>query len=417
MGVQEATPRVSDETIARWRSRFPILEREVNGHPLAYLDTAATAHRPQAVIDAVAGFYRTSNANVHRGIHTLSREATDLFEGARHTTARAIGAEGAHEIVFTRGTTESLNLVAQSWARPRLRPGDEIVVTEMEHHANIVPWQLVAEATGAVVKPAPITDGGVLDLGAFDALVTERTRVVAACHASNVLGTVNPIARLAERAHAVGAVMVVDGAQGLAHGGVDVAELGADFYAFSAHKVYGPMGAGGLWGRFGLLEQMPPYQGGGEMIESVTFGGTTFKEPPARFEAGTMNIAGAIGMAEALRFVESLGRDEVAAHERSLLDAALAGLGEVDGVTLFGPTEGPRCAIVPFNIEGVHAHDVGTVLDQAGVAIRTGRHCAYPLIERLGVPAVARASVGLYNTREEIDRLVEAVRACAEMFR
>jgi cysteine desulfurase/selenocysteine lyase len=417
MGLTEATGVIPDATIASWRSHFPILLREINGHPLAYLDTAATAHRPVEVTETLSRFYKTHNANVHRGIHTLSREATELFEEARRVVARSVGAAREEEVVFTRGTTESMNLVAHGWARPRLGPGDEIVVTEMEHHANIVPWQLVAEQTGAVVRPAPITDDGRLDMEAFGELVGERTRIVSAAHASNVLGTINPIAEMAERAHAVGAVMVVDGAQGLAHGGVDVGALGADFYAFSAHKVYGPMGAGGLWGRYELLEQMSPFMGGGEMIEEVTWEGPTLKAPPSRFEPGTMNIAGAIAFAEALRFVEGLGREAIATHERSLLQAAIEGLGEVEGVRMYGTTRGPRCAIVPFNIEGVHAHDVGTVLDQAGIAIRTGRHCAYPLIARLGAPAVARASFGLYNTRGEVDRLVEAVRQCAEMFR
>jgi cysteine desulfurase/selenocysteine lyase len=418
MEQDAVTTSVSPETVTRWRAHFPILDRLVNGRPLVYLDHAATAQRPEAVLDAVARFSRVSNANIHRGVHTLATEATDAYDRARARVAGFVGAVDPREIVFTRGTTEALNLVAYAWARPRLAPGDEILATEMEHHANIVPWQLVAKQAGAVVRAAPITDDGRLDLPALKGMIGPRTRVVAVGHVSNVLGTVNPVAEIAEAAHAVGAVVAVDGAQAVAHGPVDVRALGADLYAFSGHKMCGPTGIGALWGRYDLLEQMEPWQGGGDMILEVSFQGTTFKDPPTRFEAGTPNIAGAIGLAAAIDFLEGIGWEAIEAHERALLDRALAGLATVEGVRVFGPTQGPRAPVVPFLLEGVHPHDIGQVLDaEMGIAVRVGQLCAEPLVRRLGAPAVTRASFAFTNTLEEVDRLIEAVRACGEMFR
>ncbi len=396
------------------RRDFPILAREVGGKPLVYLDNAASTQRPDAVVDAIAGFYRTSNSNVHRGVHRLSQEATEQFEGARKTMARFLGAD-EREIVFTRGTTEGINLVANAYGSANVSAGDEVVITTMEHHANIVPWQLLCERTGATLQVVPIHDDGTLDMDAFAGLITERTKIVAVGHISNALGTINPVREIAAMAHAVGAVLVVDGAQGAPHGRVDVRDLDADFYALSGHKMYGPTGIGVLYGRKALLDAMPPWQGGGDMIRRVTFEKTTYNDAPFRFEAGTPNIAGAIGLAAAADYLEGLGLDAVAGHEADLLAYGTRRLEEVEGLRLTG-TAPHKAGVLAFVLDGIHPHDIGTILDSEGVAVRTGHHCAQPLMDRFGVPATTRASIGVYNTREEIDALVAALAKVREVF-
>ena len=397
------------------RRQFPILATEVHGRPLVYLDSAATAQRPEAVLGAVDRFYRESYASVHRGVHTLSQRATDAYEAARARVARFLGATDAGEVVFTRGATEALNLVAWAHARPRLRPGDEVLLTEMEHHSNIVPWQLVCEATGARLVVAPVDDRGELVFEEYERRLSPRTRVVSCVHVSNAVGTINPVRALADRAHANGAVVVVDGAQAAPHLRVDVSELGCDFYCFSGHKVYGPTGIGALWGRRDLLTAMPPWQGGGGMILHVSFAGTDYAPPPARFEAGTPNAAGAVGLAAALDWLEALGLEAVAAHEGDLLAYASELLAAVPGVRLVG-TAPHRAAVLSFLLDGVHAHDLGTILDAEGVAIRAGHHCAQPLMERFGIAATARASFAVYNTRDEVEALEHGVRRARELF-
>ena len=406
--------------VDRLRESFPILDREVHGHPLVYLDNAASAQRPEAVIDAVSDCYRTYYANAHRGVHALSEQSTDAYEAARGKVARFIGAPSSGELVFTRGTTESLNLVAQSYARPRLGEGDEVLLTEMEHHSNIVPWQLVCEQTGARVRAAPITDDGDLDLGAMAALIGERTRVVALAHVSNALGTVNDVAAVArlvrERSDAA---VVVDGAQAVPHMEVDVSALGCDFYAFSGHKMYGPGGIGALWGRAELLASMPPYHGGGAMITRVTFERSEYTVPPHRFEAGTPAIAPAIGLGVAVSFLESVGLERIERHEQELLSHTLEQLNELPWVRVLGHAPGAgseRAAVVSLVIDGSHPHDVATILDEQGIAIRAGHHCAQPLMERLGVPATVRASFGMYNTHEEVDRLTTGLHEVRRIF-
>ncbi len=401
--------------VERVRRDFPILDRQVNGKPLVYLDNAASTQKPTAVIEAVRDYYATHNANIHRGVHRLSQEATAAFEAARATMARFVGAEQSEEIIFTRGTTESINLVAFSYGRANVKAGDEIVVTEMEHHSNIIPWQLLCEQVGAVLKPAPIDDTGDLILDELESLLTERTKIVAVGHVSNALGTINPIARIAEMAHAVGAVLVVDGAQATPHATVDVRALGADFYACSGHKMYGPTGIGVLYGRRELLDAMPPYQGGGEMIRTVSFEGSTWAEVPHKFEAGTPNIAGAIGLAAAADYLESLGREAIAAHELDLMAYGTAHLEAIPGVHMIG-TAREKTAVLSFVFESAHPHDIGTILDNEGVAVRTGHHCAQPVMKHFGVPATARASLGVYNTHEEIDALVAAMGKVRELF-
>lgn len=396
------------------RRDFPILAREVGGKPLVYLDNAASTQRPDAVVDAIAGFYRTSNSNVHRGVHRLSQEATEQFEDARKTMARFLGAD-EREIVFTRGTTEGINLVANAYGSAHVAEGDEVVITTMEHHANIVPWQLLCERTGATLEVVPIHDDGTLDMDAFAGLITERTKIVAVGHISNALGTINPVREIAAMAHAVGAVLVVDGAQGAPHGRVDVRDLDADFYALSGHKMYGPTGIGVLYGRKALLDAMPPWQGGGDMIRRVTFEKTTYNDAPFRFEAGTPNIAGAIGLAAAADYLEGLGLDAVAGHEADLLAYGTRRLEEVEGLRLTG-TAPHKAGVLAFVLDGIHPHDIGTILDSEGVAVRTGHHCAQPLMDRFGVPATTRASIGIYNTREEIDALVAALGKVREVF-
>ena len=390
------------------RRAFPILKQEVHGKPLVYIDSAATAQKPQPVIEATTTFYANENANIHRGVHFLSMQATRRYDEARARIAQAIGAAEAREVIFVRGATEAINLVAQCFLRSRLQEGDEILLTEMEHHANIIPWQLVASATGATVKAIPITDEGVVDLEAAANMMNERTRMLAFAHISNVLGTINPAKELVSLAKAQNIPVLVDGAQAIPHGPVDVQSLGADFYTFSGHKVYGPDGIGVLYGHTNILNAMPPYQGGGDMIERVQFEGSTFRDIPERFEAGTPNISAAISLAVAFDYLESLGWESIQAHETTLLHTALERLAEVPGITLYGPTEN-RASVVSFAIKDVHPHDIGTFLDGDGIAIRVGHHCAQPLMDRLGVAATTRASFALYNTIEEIDKLVAAL--------
>jgi cysteine desulfurase/selenocysteine lyase len=390
------------------RRDFPVLAREVNGRPLCYLDNAASSQRPRAVIDAISRYYETSHANVHRGVHTLSQEATDLFEGAREKLRRFVNARSTREIVFVRGTTEAINLVAQSYGRPRLKPGDEIVVSRLEHHANIVPWQMLCEQTGAVLRVIPITRSGEVDFEAFLGLLGERTRLLALSHVSNALGTVVPVERYIREARRRGVPVLLDGAQAAPHLPVDVQALDCDFYCFSGHKMCGPTGIGVLWGRESLLEAMPPWQGGGDMILAVSFERTVYNGLPYKFEAGTPHIAGAIGLGAAVDYLESLGLERIAAAEHDLLVYATRRLAEVPGLAIVG-TAPEKAAVVSFTVEGVHPHDLGTILDHEGVAIRTGHHCAMPVMDFFGVPATARASFAFYNTRAEVDRLVDAL--------
>ena len=401
--------------VARWREDFPILKQTVHGKPLVYLDNAATSQKPTGVIDCENRYYTTLNANVHRGIHDLSQRATDAFEAAREKVRAFINAADTKEIVFTRGTTEAINLVAQSYGRSRFKAGDEILVTEMEHHSNIVPWQLLCEQTGARLRVAPIDDAGVLRMDKLEALVNPRTRLVAIAHVSNALGTVNPVRGIIELAHAVGAPVLVDGAQAAPHLKVDVSALDCDFYTFSGHKLYGPTGTGVLYGKFALLDAMPPYQGGGDMISRVTFEKTSYNALPFKFEAGTPNIAGTIGLAAAIDYVEAIGLDAIAAHENDLLDYATRRADELSGLTLIG-TARDKASILSFTLEGIHPHEIGTILDHRGIAIRTGHHCAMPVMDHFGVPATARASFALYNTRNEVDALIEGVREVQALF-
>ena len=404
--------------VSRLRKDFPILGRTVHGKPLVYLDNAATTQKPQQVIDALVAYYSRSNANIHRGIHTLAEEATALYEAVRERTARFIHAPSERSIVFTRNATEAINLFASAWGRKHLRPGDQILLSEMEHHSNLVPWQFLARATGAALAFLKITDDGRLRLEELEALLTPRTKLVAITHMSNVLGTINPIERMVERAHARGALVLVDAAQSAPHLPLDVQRLGCDALAFSAHKMLGPTGVGVLCAREELLQEMDPFLGGGEMISDVQLTSATWNDIPWKFEAGTPNIAGVIAFGEALAYLERIGMDAVRAHEQELTAYALKRLGELDGITLYGPRAeaADRGGVVSFNLEGLHPHDVGTVLDAEGVAIRAGHHCAKPLMRRLGVVATARASFSLYNTREEVDRLVDAIRTTQAFF-
>jgi cysteine desulfurase/selenocysteine lyase len=397
------------------RKLFPILHQEVNGRPLVYLDSAATSQKPQSVIDAIKKYYQYANSNVHRGVHTLGTRATDAYEGARERVARFLGAAHPEEIVFTKGTTAALNLVATSYARANLREGDEIVISVMEHHANLIPWQQAARATGAVLKYVPLSEDGTISVEALRQTVTDRTKIVSLAYVSNVLGTVNPVKEAADIAHAHGAIMVVDGAQSTPHLKVNVQELGCDFYAFSSHKMCGPTGIGALYGKKELLNRMEPVEYGGEMIEVVDLYEATWKEAPWRFEGGTPHIAGAAGLAAAINFLEEIGMDAIAEHDRRLTAYALERLSEVEGVTIYGPREG-RMGAVTFNLAEVHPHDVATVLDAEGVAIRAGHHCCQPLMRWLKVTATARASFYLYNTEEDIDQLVKALIKAKEFF-
>ena len=389
------------------RAEFPILSREVHGRPLVYLDSAASAQKPQAVIDAMVRTMTHSYANVHRGIHTLGNEATEAYEGARSAVARFINAAGPHEVVFTKGGTEAINLVASSFAG-RFGPGDEIVLTEMEHHANLVPWRMLADRTGVTLRYIPVTDDGALDMDAYRALLGPRTRMVALVHMSNVLGTVNPVAEIAAAAREVGAAVLLDGCQSIVHGPVDVQALGCDFFVFSGHKLYGPTGIGILWGKAERLEAMPPYQGGGEMIETVTLERVTYGPPPGRFEAGTPQVIEAAGLKAAIEWLEAQDRDAIAAHERSLYDHVLGRLNGSNDIRILGEAPG-KGAILSFELKGAHAHDVAQILDRYGVAVRAGTHCAEPLMKHFGVTSTARASFALYNTREDADAFVDAL--------
>jgi cysteine desulfurase / selenocysteine lyase len=407
-----ATPAYDSERV--WRD-FPILRRQVHGKPLVYLDSAASAQRPASVIAAVDRYETFSHANVHRGVHQLSQEATELFERARERVRTFVNAYSTREVIFTRGTTESINLVAQSYGRSRLNRGDEILLTALEHHANIVPWQLVAEQTGAVIKVVPMDRRGVISLDEVAAHLNERTRIVACAHVSNALGTVLPVREIVKLAHARGAVVLVDGAQAVPHQRVDLKEINCDFYAFSAHKMYGPTGIGVLVGRESLLEAMPPWQGGGDMIRTVSFEKTTYNALPFKFEAGTPNISGAVGMAAAIDFIDSLGIENIHAHEQRLLNIATEKLLDVPGLTIIG-TAPQKASVISFIIDGIHPHDLGTILDAEGVAVRTGHHCAMPVMEFFDVPATARASFACYSRESDIDTLVAALAKAREVF-
>ena len=397
------------------RKDFPILEREVYKHPLVYLDNAATTQKPRCVVEAIAQEYYSVNANVHRGVHYLSQQATDLHEAARETVRQFIHARSTAEVVFTRGTTESLNLVASSYGDAFLKEGDEVIVSVMEHHSDIVPWQLLRDRKGIVIKVIPMDDRGVLDLEAYERLFTDRTRLVCVAHVSNVLGTVNPVKQMAAVAHAHGAHLLVDGAQSVPHFAVDVQDLDCDFLVFSGHKVYGPTGIGVLYGREELLEQMPPYQGGGEMIARVTFEKTTYERLPFKFEAGTPDYVGSHALAVALDYVRALGMDRIHAHERAITDYAMEQMALIPGMHLYGNAPG-KDAVVSFNVGNIHPMDLGTLLDRLGIAIRTGHHCAQPLMQRCGVEGMARASFALYSTREEVDALVQGIDRVRKMF-
>ncbi|ABF93134.1 cysteine desulfurase SufS [Myxococcus xanthus DK 1622] len=397
------------------RKDFPILDQEVRGRPLVYLDSAATAQKPQAVIDALVRFYQHDNANVHRGVHVLSERATEAYEGARETVRRFINARDVKEVVFVRGTTEAINLVAQTYGRKHIGAGDEVLITQMEHHANIVPWRMLCEQTGAVLKVIPVDDRGELVLDAVDALLTERTRILAVTHVSNALGTVAPVKELTRRAHAKGIPVLVDGAQAVTHFPVDVQDLGCDFYAFSGHKMFGPTGIGVLYGRKERLDAMPPYQGGGDMILSVTMEKVTYNRVPYRFEAGTPNLEGAVGLAAAIRYLEALGMENVAAHDRELLAYATQALESVPGLRMVG-TAREKSGVLSFMLADIHPHDVGTILDREGICIRTGHHCAQPVMQHFKVPATSRASLALYNTREDVDALVRGLHKVLEVF-
>jgi cysteine desulfurase/selenocysteine lyase len=401
--------------VQKVRRDFPILNQRVHGKPLVYLDNAATTQKPLAVIDAMVKSYAQENANIHRGVHLLSERATRAYEEARAKVQRFLNAANAREIIFVRGTTEAINLVAQTFGRANFGRGDEVLVTEMEHHSNIVPWQLLCDEKGAHLKVLPITDEGELRIDLLDGLLTNRTKIVAVVHVSNSLGTINPISTIVETAHARGIPVLVDGAQAVAHMPVDVQALGADFYAFSGHKLFGPTGIGVLWGRLPLLEGMPPYQGGGDMISAVTFKKTTYNAVPNKFEAGTPNIAGSIGLGAAIDYVEGLDFNAVRSYEQDLLEYGTRALAAVPGVRMIG-TAARKASILSFVMDEVHPHDIGTILDQEGVAIRTGHHCTQPLMDRLSVPATARASLALYNTKEEIDALVGALAKVREIF-
>jgi len=414
-GRRAATGRRTGWDLKRVRRDFPVLARTVNGKRLVYLDNAATAQKPQPVLDALTRFYTEYNANIHRAVYTLSEEATAAYEGTRANVQGFLGAAERQEIVFVRGTTEAINLVAHSFVRPRLAPGDEVVITAMEHHSNIVPWQIVCGERGARLRVAPMNRDGELLLDQYAALLTPRTRFVSVVHVSNSLGTINPVQEMIRLAHARGIPVLVDGAQAVPHMRVDVPQLGCDFYAFSGHKIYGPTGIGVLYGRAALLEEMPPYQGGGDMIRSVTFEETTYAPVPAKFEAGTPNIAGVIGLGAALDYLSALDWSQMAAHEADLLTYASDAVAGVPGVRLIG-TAAHKAAVVSFVVDGVHAHDVGTVLDQEGVAVRTGHHCTQPVMDFFGVPATARASFALYNGRDDVDALVEALGRVRQVF-
>jgi len=401
--------------VERIRKDFPILHTMVHGHPLVYLDNAATSQKPQAVIDALVRYYEGENANIHRGVHYLSQIATEEFEKARETVRAFVNAAQTSEIIFTRGTTEAINLVAQTYGRVHVGAGDEVLITAMEHHSNIVPWQMLCEEKGAKLRVAPINDAGELLLEEFEKLLGPRTKVVAVSHVSNALGTINPLKRMVAMAHARGIPVVVDGAQAVPHLAVDVQDLDADFYAFSGHKMYGPTGIGVLYGKHALLDAMPPYQGGGDMISSVTFEKTTYNKLPHKFEAGTPDMAGVAGLKAAIEYMNGIGIAKIAAHEHELLEYATEVVGALPGVRLIG-TAREKASVLSFVLDEVHPHDIGTILDQQGIAVRTGHHCAQPVMERFHIPATVRASFAVYNTKAEIDALVRGIRKVREVF-
>jgi cysteine desulfurase/selenocysteine lyase len=401
--------------VARVRQDFPILSQRVHGKPLVYLDSAASAQKPRAVIDAELRVYLEDYANIHRGVHLLSQRSTEAYEGTRETVRRFLNARSEKEIVFTRNATEGINLVAATYGRRHVGPGDEVVITAMEHHSNIVPWQMLCEEKGARLRVVPINDAGELLLEEYEKLLTPRTKLVAVTHVSNALGTINPVERIVELAHGQGVPVLVDGAQAVQHMRVDVQALDADFYVFTGHKIYGPTGVGILYGKQALLEAMPPYQGGGDMIRSVSFERTTYAPPPAKFEAGTPNIAGGIALGAAIDYVSRLGLEAIARHEQDLLAYATGALQEVPGLRLVG-TAKAKASVLSFVLDGVHPHDVGTILDREGIAVRTGHHCAQPVMQRFGIPATARASLAVYNTRGEIDALVAGLEKVRRVF-
>lgn len=402
--------------VEKIRAEFPILSREVYGRRLVYLDSAATAQKPRCVVERMSELLLHDNANIHRGVHLLSEQMTSLYEEARETVRRFIGATHREEVIFTSGATMSLNLVATSWCERYLKEGDNIVVSHIEHHSNIVPWQLAAERKGAELRVIGVDDRGALMLDELDSIIDERTKVVAVTQASNTLGTRPDLTKIIDKAHSMGAVVVVDGCQGVVHGGVDVVALDCDFYAFSAHKLYGPTGVGVLYGKRALLEAMPPYMGGGDMVDKVTFERTTYAPLPLKFEAGTANYIGAVGLAEAIKFVESLPADEVEQHEKAMLDYATERLMQIDGMKIYGTTEG-KSPIISFNVEGCDHYDIGMILDKMGVAVRTGHHCAEPVMARYGTNGVVRASIALYTNKNDIDALVAAVKRAVAMLK
>jgi cysteine desulfurase/selenocysteine lyase len=406
--MKAPSPAQAPFEVERVRADFPALDQLVHGRPLVYLDNAATSQKPRAVIDALRRYYESDNANVHRGVHTLSERATEAYEGARDEVRAFLNAASVREIVFTRNATESINLVARAWGDANLGEGDEVLITTMEHHSNIVPWQLACERTGAVLRVAPIDDHGDLVMDEFERLITDRTKIVAVVHLSNALGTINPVADIARLAHRAGALVLIDGSQAAYHMAVDVRALGADFYVCTGHKLYGPTGIGVLYGREAILEAMPPFLGGGDMIRTVAFEGSTWNDLPYKFEAGTPNIADAIGLGYALRYISAIGFDAIGAHESALLAYGTEQLLEVPGLRLIG-TARRKASVLSFVLEGIHPHDIGTVVDREGVAIRTGHHCAQPVMDRLGIPATARASLAMYNTTGDIDALVAAL--------
>jgi len=397
------------------RKDFPVLEQEINGKPLVYLDNAASSQMPAQVADRIDRYHRNEHANVHRGIHTLSQRATDVFEETRKKVREFINAGSENEVVYTTGTTDSINLVANSYGGSVLKKGDEIILSEMEHHANIVPWQMIAERTGANIKVIPVTDSGDLDLEVYKSLLTDRTKIVAVVHVSNALGTVNPVKEITDLAHEKGAVVLIDGAQSVPHQKIDVREIGCDFFTFSAHKMCGPTGFGILYGKSELLDMMPPYRGGGDMIDKVSFEETTYNIPPFRFEAGTPPIAAGIGLGAAIDYLNHIGMDQIAAREQELVNYAVQELRKIEGLKFIGDSSN-RASVCSFVIEGIHATDIGTILDKEGIAVRTGHHCAQPILKRFDVPSTARASFSFYNTEEEVDKLVEGVRYAKSFF-
>lgn len=406
---------LNDFDIAAIRRDFPILNQQINGHPLVYLDNAASSQKPVQVINAVDQYYRLDNANVHRGVHRLSQRATDAYEGARSKVRGFLNATSDKEIIFVRGATEAINLVAQIFVRPQLQAGDEILISYLEHHANIVPWQMVCEQTGATLKIIPMTESGELNLSGLDELLTDKTKIMAVGQVSNALGTVNPVKQMTEKAKAKGIPVLIDGAQAVPHMHVDVQELDCDFYVFSGHKMFAPTGIGALYGKQALLESMPPWQGGGDMILSVSFDHTEYNALPYKFEAGTPHIAGAVGLGAAIDYMQSIGIEKIAAYEHALLELATDKLSAIDGVRIVGTAEN-KASVLSFLIEDVHPHDVGTIFDQQGVAIRAGHHCAQPVMQYYGIAATARASFAFYNTEQEIDALVKAIHTTQELF-